>query len=177
MYQLTVLAGDLRQVLQQLKIRKTTAARTVATLSFKDQYGCLEYANARHVFHATGDWPGEARFSASAVYALKHYPPTGPELLIQCDGGTISIGSMRVGADWFHATAEAPNIPLDADWVTVLIMTSKAPHLRRSDPYPVSAAEFELSRRIARAADELSPLGITQSDLRALVEVRLIERR
>ena len=175
MYRLDVAASDFRLMLKQVKVHKITAARIEAGLSFGEGAAKLEVGSMGIRFYAKGEWPGEARFSASLVYALKHYPPIG-DVAITYDNHALTIGTSKVAATWNACIAEGATIPDDADWVATLVIAARERGFRRDHGSSLHTARRELARRIAHAADELAPLGITQSDLRALVEVRLLER-
>ena len=176
MYRLDVVSSEFRLMLKQIKVYKFEAARTQAATSFHDGAGKLEIGSTSVRFYANGVWPGEARFSASLIYALRHYPPRG-DVAITCDGRSLVIGSSKVAATWHSCTPTDAIIPDDADWVSTLVLAATEDGLRRDFGSSVHKAERELARRIARAAAHLAPLGITQSDVRALVEVRMLERR
>lgn len=114
------------------------------------------------------------------IVALREYPPTGNPIVIEYKDEKITVGNFTMGANWNTAVARRITIPKDADWPDVLLASNEMSKAQASLPIDSMrrrTAQTELNNRIARAASELAPLGITQSDIRALVEVRFLEMK
>jgi hypothetical protein len=177
------LSVDLKEfvaLLKRISLTRKRASSESATLTFRKGFAELQIGAMTLVFHATGNWGGEARFPSTMMVALKKVPPSGDPVTITFDKGQIAIGSFKMSADWSRAMPNRVVIPDDAEWTDLLLAARElkdgsawTPKLRQR----ILNAQGELAKRIGRAAVELAPLGITQSDLRALIEVRFLEKR
>ena len=180
MKRLEVDAKEFKALMKRVSISKRNSAHELATIAFRKGFGELEVGATTLMFHADGDWKGQATFTAAMLVAVREYPPSGDPIVIEYADEKITIGNFKMGATWHTAVAKRIVIPDEADWPDVLLATlqmSKAQALLPTESARRRAAYQELNKRIARAASELAPLGITQSDLRALIEVRFLENK
>lgn len=180
MKRLEVEALEFKGLLKRVSITKRRSAHEMASITFRGKFAELEIGATTLVFSARGDWNGQATFPAAMVVALREYPPTGELIVIEYADKKIKVGNFAMGASWNRAVAKRLTIPEDADWPDVLLALRDMSKAQASLPFETSRrlnAERELNKRIANAASELAPLGITQSDLRALVEVRFLEAK
>lgn len=174
---LLVARADLLGVLKKLSIRQRGAVGELASLSCSHGIAAIDVGSSTHTFRAQGRWGGEARFAASVLVALKKFPPVGDPVEISFDKNELQIETLKVGASWSSLVVEKAVLPDDSDWVQTLLAARDQQGITRPRYFEdrLRTAQRELNKRIGRAALELSPLGITQSDIQALVQVRFLE--
>lgn len=181
-YQLAVNRHDLLHGLQHFKPKrkkiKVLASRK-AVLGFDGRFFSIEALDRIVAAHAEGTWPGLAYISANALLALAIAPPDGDPVIVRCDGQRLSVGSWNVTCEWQPASQSLLKLPAAPDWIEALSLKYRAArgHIWAGGyDKDIANAEKQLTKLIARVAKPLSPLGITERDIRSLVEARLAER-
>lgn len=178
-YHLNVDRLDLFEGLKHFKIRRKVRPSEKAILGFDGRFFSIEALDRVIVTKAEGTWPGLAYVGATFVVALAKFPPTVDVVQVTCDGERLRLGPLTVGCTWQPVSHKLLELPASPDWVETLSFKYQ---VRRSKIVAagygriIAKAERKLATLIADTAKSLSPLGVTEKDIRLLVENRLAER-
>ena len=178
-YELSVNGNDLRNGLVHFKTRRKIKSHEKAVLAFDGRYLSIEALDKVLVAGADGIWPGIAYVTAGVVVAFASAPPAGDSVMLSCDGERVRLGSLTVGCKWQPVSHTLMRIDAVPDWIEALSLKYRA---HRSEMVSgkhraaISEAETKLTKLIGQVAKKLAPVGITEDDLRRLVEQRLVER-
>jgi hypothetical protein len=113
------------------------------------------------------------------LFALAKFPPEEESVSVQCDGEKLRIGPLTVGCKWQAVSHTLMKLPAVPDWVEALSLKYRASRpqiLAEKLDFDIKVAEHKLGLLIKRVARPLAPLGVTQDDIRQLIERRLEER-
>lgn len=128
---------------------------------------------------AIGTWRGEAQISSTWLRAIATLPPEGDPLVVAYHNGRLKIGSSSTSCRWAPVGSAVIEVPLDLTLLDKLRLTqAHTPETLDNSGLAklVADARSEAGRRIAAAARELAPLGISEMDLRVLMISRLSDR-
>lgn len=178
-YQLSVSGSDLRIGLVHFKTRRKIKPSERAVLAFDGRYFSIEALDKVLVANAEGIWPGIAYVTASVIVALASVPPADEIVQLSCDGERVRFGSLTVGCKWQPVSNTLIRAKAIPDWVEALSLKYRAHRsmmVSGRNKAAIAAAESELTKLLKQVAKKLAPVGITESDLRQLVESRLAER-
>ncbi|MDB5924204.1 MAG: hypothetical protein JWN13_3140 [Betaproteobacteria bacterium] len=176
------LAVDRRELVNGLRrfIRAEVWPSQKAVISFDGRFFSIKAANRVIVAHANGTWPGVAYVRSNAIVAMALAPPEGEPVKISCDGKRLRFGSFTVMCAWQPVSVTLLSLPGAPDWLEALSREYRACRAQNcldgsSDPRVVKS-EQQLARLVSRAAKPLAALGITENDIRSLIEKRLAQR-
>ena len=179
-YRLSVDRGHL---IQGLKLVKKTVRRVrragPATIGFDGTYLTVEANVVTFLAHAVGAWPGNAIVNDSLVHALAAVPPVDDPVIVTCDGEQLHFGPLKVTCKWQPVSSSLLAVPVQREWIESLALKYTLPRGRiiaQGLGAELNAAERRLATLIRRVAKSLAPLGVTVSDVEALVDRRLAER-
>ena len=178
-YQLSVNGNDLRNGLKYFKSRRKIRSYEKAVLAFDGHFFSIEALDKTIAAHAEGVWPGIAYVSASVILAFATAPPTEDPILLSCDGEHLRFGSLKVGCEWQPVSHTLMKIKAAPDWVDALSLKYRAKRaqlISGKHLASIAAAEKTLTKLIKECAKKLSPLGISDKDIRLLIEDRLEKR-
>jgi hypothetical protein len=175
-YELSV---DRRELVNGLRrfIRKEVWPSQKAAIAFDGRFFSIKASNRVIVAHAEGTWPGLAYVRSNAIIALALAPPDAEPIRICCDGKRITFGTYAVVCGWQPISATLLSLPATPDWVEALSRGYRSS--ARNSPCDTTArsitakSEQQLARLVAQAVKTLSELGITEQDIRSLIEKRL----
>jgi hypothetical protein len=175
------LAVDRRELVNGLRrfIRADVWPSQKAAVAFDGRFFSIKAANRVIVAHAQGTWPGLAYVRANVVIAMAMAPPEGEPVRVSCDGKRLRFGSFAVMCAWQPISATLLSLPAAPDWVEAL---SREYHACRAqatlggNPPDRLRSEQQLARLVSRAARPLAALGITEEDIRSLIQRRLAQR-
>jgi hypothetical protein len=176
------LAVDRRELVSGLRrfIRAEVWPSQKAVIGFDGRFFSIKAANRVIVAHAHGTWPGLAFVRSNAIVAMALAPPEGEPVRVSCDGKRLRFGSFSVVCAWQPISITLLSLPGAPDWLEALSREYRAP---RSQPCTdggtevhVIKSEQQLARLVSRAAKTLAALGITEQDIRSLIENRLAHR-
>jgi len=143
-----------------------------ALLRYEDGRLRISIGGAEVGVAAQGHWQGEARVSAKWIRTLAKVPPAMDPLVVQVQNGRMRIGGSSNVCAWQVPGAAVVEVPLAMglrERLQLVAQYSDA-DLAKSGLSPMVAdARVELDKRIASAARQLAPLGVTAADLRVLV--------
>lgn len=178
-YQLRVSGSDLRNGLGHFKTRRKIKPSERAVLAFDGRYLSIEALDKVLVASADGIWPGIAYVTASVIVAFASAPPADEIVQLSCDGERVRFGSLTVGCKWQPVSKTLIRANAIPDWIEALSLKYRAHRsMMVSDrsKAAIAVAESELTKLLRQVAKKLAPVGVTEEDLRQLVEKRLVER-
>jgi hypothetical protein len=190
-YELRVDRFDLLEGLKRIAPRNSTEARRYqklfdnkrgkpkADLAFDGKFLSIEALDNVIVAKAEGVWAGFATVNASLVVALASAPPAGEPVVLACDGEHLRFGPLTVGCTWQSVAHTLLDLPATPDWIEALSFkyrTTRARIIKGGFQSQIQEAEHNLDKLIRRVAKSLAPLGVSDQDIRTLVESRLAER-
>jgi hypothetical protein len=157
------LAVDRRELVNGLRrfIRAEVWPSQKAVISFDGRFFSIKAANR-------------------VIVAMALAPPEGEPVKISCDGKRLRFGSFTVMCAWQPVSVTLLSLPGAPDWLEALSREYRACRAQNcldgsSDPRVVKS-EQQLARLVSRAAKPLAALGITENDIRSLIEKRLAQR-
>ena len=177
------LAVDRRELISGLRrfIRAEVWPSQKAVIGFDGRFFSIKAANRVIVAHANGTWPGLAYVRPNAIVAMALAPPEGEPVQVSCDGKRLKFGSFTVMCAWQPVSVTLLSLPGAPDWLEALSREYRASRtqslLDGSSDYRVIKSEQQLARLVSRAAKPLAALGITENDIRSLIEKRLALRQ
>jgi hypothetical protein len=178
-YELKLDFLDVREGLKKFKIPRKIRASAQAMLAFDGKFCSIEAFDVLIVARANGIWPGIARFSATAIAALAKFPPDSDPFVIRIAENKLSLGPVNIACEWQPVSHTLMNLPAAPDWIEALSLkyrASRSQILSAKANKTIAQAERKLEILIAKVGKSLQPLGVTKSDIKALIEMRLVER-
>lgn len=178
-YELNLDFVDVAEGMKKFEIPRKIRRSEKAMLAFDGRFCSIEAFNVVIVAKATGIWPGIARFSASAIAALAKFPPRSDPFIVRITGNQLRLGPLNVGCEWQPVSHTLMELPAAPDWIEALSLkyrASRAQILSAGLSKEIAQAERKVEILIGKVGKSLAPLGVTESDIRALVENRLAER-
>lgn len=174
---LAVAKDDFIQELKRLaKVLGRRRNAADALLRYEEGQLRISIGGAEVGMTAQGQWQGEARVSAAWLRAFAKVPPPQDPVVIQVEGSRMRIGGSSIACQWQVPGAATVEIPLNLDLRERIRLAFSHPHaeLEKSGLAPmVVEARAELEKRIAAAAQQLAPCGVTETDIRLLVEGKM----
>jgi len=150
-----------------------------ALLSFEAGFLSIESGETTAVMRATGEWHGRATFSPNALRAVAAVPPVQDPLNIAYADGHLLIGSVTAPCEWrllgqamIH-DFERPSL------MDLLVLERTLPRVELAGSNlgrRVRAAVPRADLRIRKAAAQLAEFGVTETEIRALVEAKIAAR-
>lgn len=148
-------------------------------LAFESGFLSIESGDATAVMRASGEWHGRATFSAEALRAIALIPPSTDPVIISYAEGHLLIGSMTIGCRW-QSVSEALIYDLEHPSLLDLLVlgrTISRAEMKGSElGRKIVRASQQAEKRIKKAVTELAELGVEESEIRALVEARIVAR-
>jgi hypothetical protein len=148
-------------------------------LAFEGGFLSIESGEATAVMHATGKWHGRAKISPQSLRAIATVPPNQDPLTISYADGHLLVGNMTIACEW-HTVGEALIQNLENPSLFDLLVMERT--LPRSElkgterGHRILDAVEQADKRIRKAMSQLTELGITEAEIRALVETRISAR-
>lgn len=179
--QLKIDVADFSAGLKPFQSRKRMFGTVL--LAFEGGFLSLETDAIKTVMRASGQWHGRARFSAEILRALALVPPTGNPVIMSYAQGHLLIGNMTIACTWIDVRKESIAIDVEAACspgiIDVLAMDRTARRVdanRAEMRQQIRSAKEKMARRIKNAVEQLSDLGISEAEIRALVESKIVAR-
>lgn len=148
-------------------------------LSFEGGFLMVESGGIAKAMSAEGQWHGRATFSPEILRALAMVPPAQDPIPISYADGHLLIGSMTLVCRWESLSKATVKDLVNPGLVDLLALARTMPRpeiLGTPLGKTVRAAVEKAERRIKNAAAQLVDLEIAESDIRALVEARIVKR-
>lgn len=178
-YQLSVDRYDLLDGLKKFKSPRRIRSLERALLGFDGKYFSIEALDQVIVAKAEGLWPGIASVSATLIVALAKVPPAGDPIMVMCTGSRLQLGSLAMDCTWQPVSHTLLRLPATADWAEAISLkycATRAEILAGKLEGKIRNAERKLDSLIVKAAKSLAPVGVTEQDIRSIVERRLEEK-
>lgn len=146
-------------------------------VAFEGGFLSVESGDIVCVMRASGSWYGRALFKPSVLQALAKVPPvTNPIPLAYADGHLLLAG-LTIPCEW-QSTAKAlvsdllnPSLPE----LLALARTMPRAEIRATElGKQVAGALAASERRIKNAAKQLQEFGVTEAEIRELVEAKVV---
>ena len=150
-----------------------------ALLAFDGTFLSIESAHVTAVMRASGEWHGQATFSAEILRALATVPPAHNPVPIAYADGHLLIAGMTIPCQWWPTSQaliedlENPNL---VDLLALERTLSRVELMGSMRGSRIVGAVREAEQRIQRAAAQLADLEVTESEIRCLVEAKIAGR-
>lgn len=147
-----------------------------ALLAYEGGFLSIESGEATAVMHAKGEWHGRAKFSPQSLRAIATVPPNQDPLTISYADGHLLIGNMTIACEW-HTVGEALIQNLENPSLFDLLVMERT--LPRSElkgterGHQILDAVEQANKRIRKANAQLAELGVSEAEIRALVEAKI----
>lgn len=173
MEQILISREDFHNGLRTLKIALSGKHPPEVIMQYKDGFLFIRAGGSSFHIPAEGKWNRQARLNAKAITLLtNNLPEINPLPLTEMED-LLGIGNFRLKCHWEKPAAKLISIPINASLVHVLGLWQRydQEEIERSGLEPTFwAADKERVRRIAAALEHLAPLGVTDEDLKTLVD-------
>jgi hypothetical protein len=160
-----------------LSIFNRRSARLGSVLMvFEGGFLSFESGDRTAVMRAEGEWHGRATFRPEILRAIAAVPPSMNPIPISYAENRLLIGGMTIKCDWvleghsFIKDLEHPSL-LDLTVMERVIHRAELGSTERGKQ--IRAATKLLERRILKAAECLLDFGVTESEIRDLVESKI----
>ena len=147
-----------------------------ALLAFDGRFLSIEFQGVAAVMHAVGEWHGQANFSGVVMHALVMYPPTHDPLIVAYADAHLLIAGMTIPCTWTVTSRRLVETLENPDLLGKLALerTLSRAEARSSLWRPrLGAAVKDRDRRIRLAARHLGELGVSDADIRAMIDARV----
>ena len=146
-------------------------------LAYEGGFLSVESGEVVAVMRATGSWNGRAFFNPAVLQALAKVPPSiNPVPLAYADEHLL-LASMTIPCRWEVASKALVAELLNPSMLQLLAMARTIPRaeIRGTElGKHISAAARTAERRITSVAKQLDELGLSEDDIRQLVETRVV---
>ena len=162
--------------LKSLRISVRARQKDEATLSFGDGNLCIGIQNSRVEVPAQGTWSGTVKVVARTLIPIVTFPPDPDPLPLRFEKGRFYIAGWSVNATWHAEGIDELSLPSDASCIDLaaLRVSHGDDELERSGLLQdVRNAEQVIKTQITQAAKVLEAAGITEDDLREMVERKI----
>lgn len=178
-YELSVDLNDLREGLKKFTARQKIRPSDKAILGFDGRFFSIEALDVIIVAKAKGVWPGIARIGASVMIALAKVPPASGPVVVQIIGDRLKLGPLTVNCEWQPVSHTLLDLPSAPDWIETLSLKYRAPRsqiISKGWDKDIARAERKLTSLITKVGKSLTTFGVTEKDIRDLIERRMAER-
>ncbi len=169
---------DLLDTLRQIKKTKGLGGQP-AIATFEEHYLCFDFGGCRFRIPGNGTWQGQVTFGSESLKHLAQAPLKFEDSVeVSCDGKSLRIGGWVVPCEWSGLFSPRITLPLGSSIMDILSLRKlySSDDIERSGLEATLAdAEAKVGKLLAQATATLSPLKIDESDLRRLVEQKILE--
>lgn len=146
-------------------------------LAYEGGFLSIESGELTVVMRAWGDWGGRAQFAPEILRALATVPPSQNPVTISYADGHLLLGGMTVSCKWQASGAAPDGSPLGASLMELLVLDRAMPRVEATGSSHVATkvrqAKQTAARRIRTAAKHLNELGVSEDEIRILVEAKI----
>ena len=139
----------------------------------------IESGDVTTAMHAAGEWHGRATCAPNILRALAAVPPTHDPVPISYADDHLLIGSLTIPCQWRLVSEKFIgdiNYPGLLDLLALERTISRPEYLGSELGKRIRSARNSVETRIAKAALHLADLEISESEIQALVEARILTR-
>jgi hypothetical protein len=152
-------------------------------LAYEGGFLSFESNEVKTVMRAKGCWEGRASFSAEIMRALAMVPPSQNPVTISYAQDHILIAGMTIACSWDSGCDDDIDILVDEalnpsiiDFLAMDRTARRAKVGQSGISQKIRGAKQKMERRIKNAYAQLSDLGITEQEIRSLVEAKIEAR-
>ena len=170
---------DFKNATKVFASKRRTLTLGPVLMAFESGFLSLESGSVMTVMRAVGDWEGRAVFSPEILRALATVPPDVDPIPIAYADGYILIGGITILCQWSLPRQELAHEIESPGLVDLLALgrTLTRAEIRGSElGKRIRSANEKTERRIKNAAAQLVELEISELQIRALVEARIVRR-
>lgn len=170
---------DFKNATKVFASKRRTLTLGPVLMAFESGFLSLESGSVMTVMRAVGDWEGRAVFSPEILRALATVPPDVDPIPIAYADGYILIGGITILCQWSLPRQELAHEIENPGLVDLLALgrTLTRAEIRGSElGKHIRSANEKTERRIKNAAAQLVELEISELQIRALVEARIVGR-
>jgi hypothetical protein len=155
---------------------------TEVLVAFEGGFLSFESGDVKAVMRATGNWSGRACFSPEILRAIATVPPSENPIIVSYAQNHLLLGGLTIKCKWHEGRKDDDawvdiRAALEPSIIDVLAMERSAPRVKAAGiAKKVRSANEKMERRIKTASSQLVDLGISESEIRALVEQKIVER-
>lgn len=150
-----------------------------ALLAFEGGFLSIESGEATAIMHASGEWHGRATFSPQTLRAIATIPPNQDPLTISYADSHLLIGNMNIACQWQTVGEALINNLENPSLFDLLVMERTLPRseLKGTERgHLILDAVEQADKRIRKAMVQLAELGVSEAEIRALVEAKIKAR-
>ncbi len=150
-----------------------------ALFAFENGFLSIESGDIVAVMHAAGEWHGRATCASSVLRALAAVPPAHDPVPISYADGHLLIGSLTIPCQWRLVSEKFIgdiNNPGLLDLLALERNISRPEYLGSELGKKIRRAQKCVEARIAKAVLQLADLEISEPEIQALVEARILTR-
>ena len=136
----------------------------------------IECGSVRVSLPAQGQWQGVARTSWSVTRSVIAVPPSNDPIPISYAENTLMIGNMSIHCSWLprdQPSLEEIDKPSLLDLIALDRLLSREEAQLRGIAAWLGRARVQYRQRLAAAVKQLEPLGVSETELRLLVESKI----
>ncbi len=125
---------------------------------------------------AEGDWPGQCRVLGNFIVTIAKIPPTDDPVEFRIKDGLLNIGSSSFRCAWQSAWSAQIDLPMNASLIDLLAMRHRHTNeeiMQSGLMIAVKDAEVRRDRLITKAVKHLGGMGITESDIRRMIDEKI----
>jgi hypothetical protein len=150
-----------------------------ALLAYEHGFLSIESGEVAAVMRAEGEWHGRATFSGEVLRAIATVPPGQDPLPIAYADGHLLIGSMTIACHWQSSSQALIDDLANPSLIDLLALSRTLPRAEMMGSErgkDIKGAVGQAEQRIRKAAAHLVDLGISEGEIRALVERKVAAR-
>jgi hypothetical protein len=150
-----------------------------ALLAYEGGFLSIESGEATAVMHASGNWHGRATFSPNVLRAIVTVPPRHDPVLITYANGRLNIGGTSIPCTWQTASQPLINNLENPSLLELLALERTIPRSEmKGSPLGrrIRDASARANKRIEKASALLLDLGVTENEIRELIEKNIAAR-
>lgn len=150
-----------------------------ALLAFEGGFLSIESGEVTVVMHAIGEWHGRATFSPQTLRAIATVPPNQDPLTISYADGHLLIGNMNITCQWQNVGEALIHNLENPSLFDLLVMERTLPRseLKGTERgHQILDAVEQADKRIRKAMAQLAELGVSEAEIRALIEAKIKAR-
>jgi hypothetical protein len=176
-----VVLSEFKEGLKPFRSKKPVTGRVL--LAFENGFLSLESNRIKTVMRAEGQWDGRAQFSGEILRALALVPPSKNPVTISYAQNRILIEGMTIACTWQSNRDDGIDFMIDVamnpDIIDFLAMDRVGQRVNVGKPgisQKIRGAKEKMERRVKNASIQLRDLGISEAEIRALIDTKIEAR-
>lgn len=173
--------SEFKEGLKPFRSKKPVTGKIL--LAFENGFLSLESNEIKTVMRATGQWEGRAQFSGEILRALAMVPPDKNPVTISYAQNRILIEGMTIACTWQSNRDDDIDFMIDVAMnpsiIDYLAMDRVGKRVNVGKPgisQKIRSAKEKMERRVKNASTQLHDLGISEDEIRALIDTKIEAR-